>query len=193
MAKIYTSGNYLICETPNGIREFAKKITVYHIIGKNLVISENNIKLEIPLTEVADYTNEAGDTAYTVATLTTYLRLNTGNFSTASGGSEVVNTKVTTATYTVQPNDIIVSINAGATVTNVTLPLAASFPGRILYFRREANADNGACTLTAAGSDTLEGAGGTFASTYSLTTGSTTRRTIFFSDGVNKWCILSAG
>lgn len=193
MARIFTSGNYLICDTPNGTREFAKKITVYHIIGRNIVISENDIKLEIPLSEVTDYTNEAGDTSYTITTLTTFLRSNTGNFSTASGGSEVINTKVTTATYTVQPNDVIVSINAGATVTNVTLPLAASFPGRILYFRREANADNGACTLTAAGSDTIEGAGGTFSSTYSLTVGSTTRRSVFFSDGVNKWCLLSNG
>lgn len=79
MAKIYTSGNYLICETPNGIREFSKKGSVYHIVRTNIVIKEGDIKLEIPLSEVADYTNEAGDTPYTVATLTTYLRSNTAS------------------------------------------------------------------------------------------------------------------
>lgn len=194
MAKIYTSGNYLVCETPNGIREFAKKITVYHVVGNNILIKENDIKLEIPLSEVTNYTNEAGDTPYTVATLTTFLRANTGNFSTASGGSEATITPVTTSTYTIQPNDYVVSGNNGGGFTQtITLPLAIDFPGRILIFRRGSNADGSSITLQTAGSDTIEAVSGSFASTTTVGTVSTSRRAIYISDGVSKWCALSVG
>lgn len=193
MAKIYTSGNYLVCETPNGIREFAKKITVYHVVGTNILIKENDIKLEIPLSEVTNYTNEAGDTSYTVATLTTFLRTNTGNFSTALGGSEATNTKITSGTYTVQSNDYIVSHNFGSSAVTLIMPLAVDFPGRIIIVRRESNTDNGTYTITASGSDTVEAPAGTFASTLSLGTSATARKTAFCSDGVSKWLALTSG
>lgn len=195
MARIFTSGNYLICDTPNGLREFAKKLTVYHIVGRNLVISEQgDIKLEIPLSEVADYNDEAGTTPYTVATLTTFLRQNTGNFNAALGGSgATTNALVTSGTYTVQPTDFVISANYGAIAAIVYLPTAASCPGRILMVRRESNADSGTFTITASGSDTIEAVAGSFASTFALGTSSTARKAILYSNGVDKWYTLSSG
>ena len=194
MAKIYVSGNYLIVDSPDGLTEFAKKITTYNIIGTNISIKQNDLKINIPLSEVATYTNEAGSTPYTVATLTTFLRTNTGNFSTVSGGSEATITPVTTSTYTIQPNDYVVSGNNGGGFTQtITLPLAIDFPGRILIFRRGSNADSSSITLQTAGSDTIEAVSGSFASTTTVGTVSTSRRAIYISDGVSKWCALSVG
>lgn len=194
MAKIYVSGNYLIVDSPDGLTEFACKQAVYNITGKNISIKQDNLKINIPLSEVANYTNEAGNTPYTIATLTTFLRANTGNFSSASGGSgaETLNyTIITTSTYTLQPTDAVLSIETRSTNLTLTLPLAADHPYRVIYVKRGSNTDSATVAIVPTDEDLIELVSGGTTNSYTLGTVSTARRTIFISNGVNKWCILS--
>ena len=101
MNKIYRSGNYIIVETENGVNsEFAISKTVYtsrenpqtnnfeFVLVETGVGSDASGKIRIQEDDVdaGDWFLEDGITEYTVESLTTFLRENTG-FNPASGGS----------------------------------------------------------------------------------------------------------
>lgn len=80
MKKLYISGNYLIAEVDTEvIIEFPINYTTYKYRNLLFTIVEQvgNDTLKIPLADVSNWFNEAGDTAYSYATLTSFLRNNT--------------------------------------------------------------------------------------------------------------------
>lgn len=96
MKRIFIEGNYIIIDFNNGqpTTDLASGKTTAQIRGLNFVFScTNPQQVENILTsEVAngEWFDETGLVAYDVATLTTLLRTNTANFSSASGGSGAI-------------------------------------------------------------------------------------------------------
>jgi hypothetical protein len=87
MAKIYSSGNYVIVEDGDNLYEYAKGHTLYVLVDDIFYIKEitqGQYKVSVTDLEAGNITDL--DNAYTVATFTTFLRENTG-FKTAPGGS----------------------------------------------------------------------------------------------------------
>ena len=92
-------------------------------------------------------------------------------------------------TYSMAATDCVLLINTRAaneggidSAITVTLPAAASFPGRVVTIKDAAgNADNNAITISRAGSDTING----IDQTVTLSTPSSYKTLI--SDGVDSW------
>ena len=89
MNKLYISGNYIIAEqdTNPGTRvtEYAQNDCVYKL-ADNVIFYQINEqigdgRLIINVADIGDWYDEAGVVAFTEATLVTFLRENTGNFS----------------------------------------------------------------------------------------------------------------
>ena len=89
MNKLYISGNYIIAEQDiNGVirvTEYAQNDCVYKLSDNTIYyeikeqIGEG--RLIINVADIPTWFDEAGTTAFTEATLVTFLRTNTGNFS----------------------------------------------------------------------------------------------------------------
>jgi hypothetical protein len=89
MAKIYTSGNYVIVEDGDNLYEYAKGHTLYLFTDDIFYIKEitqGQYKVSVADLDAGDITAEDSGDVYNVATFTTFLRENTG-FKTAPGGS----------------------------------------------------------------------------------------------------------
>lgn len=92
MNKIYVSGNYIIVEDASGkLTSYPKSKSEYCEQVDCFVLRKypNKAIVEFKFAEIGTWFNEAGDTAYTEATLRTLLRENT-DFSSASGGSGAI-------------------------------------------------------------------------------------------------------
>ena len=89
MAKIYSSGNYVIVQDGDNLYEYAKGHTLYLFTDDIFYIKEitqGQYKVSVADLEAGNITAEDSGDVYTVNTFTTFLRENTG-FKTASGGS----------------------------------------------------------------------------------------------------------
>jgi hypothetical protein len=89
MAKIYSSGNYVIVDDGTKIYEYAKGHTLYVLSDDIFYIKEitqGQYKVSVADLDAGNITAENSGDVYTVATFTTFLRENTG-FKTAPGGS----------------------------------------------------------------------------------------------------------
>jgi hypothetical protein len=89
MAKIYSSGNYVIVQDGDNLYEYAKGHTLYVLSDDIFYIKEitqGQYKVSVADLDAGNITAEDSGHVYTVATFTTFLRENTG-FKTASGGS----------------------------------------------------------------------------------------------------------
>lgn len=113
MDKIYIKDNYIVTELGGITAVFPKNYCVYseNAQGFNLNMSfpTNNQKaVFIDFTRVTSIYNEAGTVAYSIATLRSFLLLNTG-FKSPSGGS------------------------GGSTITVGTTPITSGVDGRVLF------------------------------------------------------------
>jgi hypothetical protein len=87
MDKLYLKNNYVIGEIGGEKYEFSIYYTRYHETATAITINDLfGLSLVIPVASVGTIYNEAGTTAYTLATLLTFLRANTG-FKSPPGGS----------------------------------------------------------------------------------------------------------
>ena len=91
MDKIYLKDNYIVAEVGGETSVFSKFYASYyetstHFFITNIIGQSYVRTLSIDLTDIPNFYNEAGTTAYTITTLRTFLRLNTG-FKSPSGGS----------------------------------------------------------------------------------------------------------
>jgi len=82
MKKIFLKDNYIVIETENvltPIQPFSQK-SVFTETSNSFIIKRKGFldNFGIGFSEVGDYYNEAGDTAYTIETLRNFLSLNTG-------------------------------------------------------------------------------------------------------------------
>ena len=87
MDKIYLKNNYVICEISSEKYEFSIYYTRYHETSTAITLNDwFGMNLVIPVASITSMYDEAGVTAYTTATLLTFLRQNTG-FKSPPGGS----------------------------------------------------------------------------------------------------------
>jgi hypothetical protein len=87
MDKLYLKGNYVIGEIGGDLYEFSIYYTRYHETATAVTINDFfGTSLVIQIASVGSVYDEAGTTAYTLATLLTFLRSNTG-FKSPPGGS----------------------------------------------------------------------------------------------------------
>jgi hypothetical protein len=89
MAKIYSSGNYVIVDDGDNLYEYAKGHTLYVLSDDIFYIKEitqGQYKVSVDDLDAGNITAEDSGDVYNVATFTTFLRENTG-FKTAPGGS----------------------------------------------------------------------------------------------------------
>lgn len=87
MDKIYLKNNYVICEISSEKYEFSIYYTRYHETSSAITLNDwFGMSLTIPVASITSIYDEAGVTAYTTATLLTFLRQNTG-FKSPPGGS----------------------------------------------------------------------------------------------------------
>ena len=87
MDKIYLKNNYVIAEIGTDKYEFSIYYTRYHETAVSITLNDwFGMNLVIPLTSISSIYDEPGTTAYTTATLLTFLRQNTG-FKSPPGGS----------------------------------------------------------------------------------------------------------
>jgi hypothetical protein len=89
MAKIYSSGNYVIVQDGDNLYEYAKGHTLYVLVDDIFYIKEitqGQYKVSVADLEAENITAEDSEDVYNVNTFTTFLRENTG-FKTAPGGS----------------------------------------------------------------------------------------------------------
>lgn len=90
MAKrIYTENNYILVDNDNGnVEEIPMQGSFYNESTQSVSIVNPNASINVPIlvSDVANWYDEAGTTPYSLATLKTFLRTNTG-FNPASGGS----------------------------------------------------------------------------------------------------------
>jgi hypothetical protein len=87
MDKIYLKNNYVIAEIGTEKYEFSIYYTRYHETAVSITLNDwFGMNLVIPLTSISSIYDEPGTTAYTTATLLTFLRQNTG-FKSPPGGS----------------------------------------------------------------------------------------------------------
>lgn len=98
MKKIYKSGNYVIVENGTSVLEYAIGKTVYNLDNSVYYIVEQSGqgigKTGIPISDISNWFDEAGSTAYTEATLVTFLRTNTGFSSGGGNGSGVADSNL---------------------------------------------------------------------------------------------------
>ena len=126
MAKIYSSGNYVIVDDGTKIYEYAKGHTLYVLSDDIFYIKEitqGQYKVSVADLDAGNITAEDSGDVYNVATFTTFLRENTG-FKTAAGGSAatVQNSDLTYNTTvaaggTLSLPDITVTDSDGSTFT----------------------------------------------------------------------------
>ena len=87
MDKLYLKGNYVIGEIGGDLYEFSIYYTRYHETATAVTINDFfGTSLVIQIASIGSVYDEAGTTAYTLATLLTFLRSNTG-FKSPPGGS----------------------------------------------------------------------------------------------------------
>lgn len=87
MDKIYLKNNYVICEISSEKYEFSIYYTRYHETSTAITLNDwFGMSLVIPVASITSIYDEPGTTAYTTATLLTFLRQNTG-FKSPPGGS----------------------------------------------------------------------------------------------------------
>jgi len=87
MDKLYLKNNYVIGEIGGEKYEFSIYYTRYHETATAITINDLfGLSLVIPVASVGTIYDEPGTTAYTLATLLSFLRLNTG-FKSPPGGS----------------------------------------------------------------------------------------------------------
>jgi hypothetical protein len=87
MDKLYLKNNYVIGEIGGEKYEFSIYYTRYHETATAITINDLfGLSLVIPVASVGTIYDEPGTTAYTLATLLTFLRANTG-FKSPPGGS----------------------------------------------------------------------------------------------------------
>lgn len=87
MDKIYLKNNYVIAEIGTDKYEFSIYYTRYHETSTAITLNDwFGMSLLIPVASITSIYDEAGVTAYTTATLLTFLRQNTG-FKSPPGGS----------------------------------------------------------------------------------------------------------
>lgn len=87
MDKIYLKNNYVICEIGGESFEFSIYYTRYHETSTAITLNDwFGMSLVIQTSSITSIYDEAGSTAYTLATLLTFLRSNTG-FKSPPGGS----------------------------------------------------------------------------------------------------------
>lgn len=117
MAKIYSSGNYVIVDDGVKLYEYAKGHTLYTLVDDVFYIKEitqGQFKVSVADLDAGNITSEDSGDVYTVGTFTTFLRDNTG-FKTAAGGSAA----------TVQNSDLsyTTTVNSGDTLNlpNITV------------------------------------------------------------------------
>lgn len=77
MDKVYVSENYIIIEK-DGFETPFPNSSIYCESLDSFIIDGGDKEFTIGFSEVGDFFNEAGDTAYTEETLRSFFRLNTG-------------------------------------------------------------------------------------------------------------------
>lgn len=91
MDKIYLKDNYIVAEVGGETNVFPKYYAAYyetstHFFISNIIGQSYVRTLSIDLTDIPNFYDEAGTTAYTITTLRAFLRSNTG-FKSPPGGS----------------------------------------------------------------------------------------------------------
>lgn len=105
----------------------------------------------------------------------------------ASGASATLlkQTIAAGASQTVSDGTDVVVITSDTAIA-LTLPAAVTKAGKLIYFKKNAGAGSAACTLTRAGSDTIDGG-----TTYTITADK--RVTVLYSDGTAWFIIVPSG
>lgn len=107
--KIYIKGNYIFIDDEGvQIRRFPVSKTDFGKDDVNWRVTNRitNEQMLVAILDVANWYNEAGDTAFSEATLDTFLEDNTGNFNTpAVAGGEYAEFHLTTTPEVVAMND----------------------------------------------------------------------------------------
>ena len=113
MNKLYRSTNYVIIENTEGSTyEFSCSNTIYTLIntqGIYRIIEQSGAGIGtyvIPVADISNWFDESGTTAYTEETFVNFLRANTANFSTTSGGSGVDSVNGKSGVVTLNTDDI---------------------------------------------------------------------------------------
>ena len=98
MKKIYKSGNYVIVENGDNVFEYAIGKTVYNLDNSVYYIIEQSGqgigKTGIVISDITNWYDEAGSTAYTEETLVSFLRTNTGFSNGGGNGGGVAGSNV---------------------------------------------------------------------------------------------------
>ena len=103
MKKLYVSGNYVIADNNGTLSEYPLSKSVYTKVETGYLIKEtiDSGQLLIQTADIPNWYDESGSVAFSEATLIDFLRTNTGNFKTASGGSGAIGAKVLKTNQTV--------------------------------------------------------------------------------------------
>lgn len=144
MAKrIYVSDNYIIVDNEGDVKTFSMTHSEYDEADDQLTLRKypNKANEVFGFSDIPNWSDEADAVAYSVATLRTFLRVNTG-FNAASGGSGA-SVQVVTSSATVTPVaelsgkivDDGVEITAQAEALTIAAPSGTPFRGQFMSIK----------------------------------------------------------